>query len=147
MKWIYYLTTIVMIIYLIIYHTINFSCSFNFDKYRLKLTEKHSNKLISILQEPIFTYWDHVHSNYNNCDTLKLDDQSIQLCLEHSGSSTNKALNGKNITMWVFGRSSSSGADIGPQSNNIVFHHIVQTWWNNAIASITGSLCSEKLKL
>jgi len=147
MQWVYHFALVILTSFLIIYYTIHYEYSFKFDKYQLKSTEMNSKTLNSILHEPIFTYWNHKHKNFNNCDTLKLDDQSIKLGLEHSGSSTNKAiqrlttkaLNGKNITMLSYGGSSSCGADLGPHNKNLTFHHIVQTWWNNAIAPITGS--------
>jgi len=126
---------------------VHYSHSFLFDRHRLELSEMNSKKLSSILQKPIFTHWDNEHMKFNNCETLKLNKESVKLGLEYSGGLTNKAiqrlttkvLNGKNITMWVYGGSSTLGADLGPQNNNLTFHHFVQTWWNNAIAPITGS--------
>lgn len=85
--------------------------------------------------------------NFPSLSSLKTDKKQIRYGLENDGKTTYSALeriitkvvNGENVTVLVFGGSSTKGADLGNQNRFLTFHYAFYKWWRKVVTPITGS--------
>lgn len=109
-------------------------------------------RLRNALNSSVFDAWT-FKSKFGSFETLKLDKVSIQAGIIQDGDRNSEALQrllikvmkGESITMYVFGGSSTKGADLGCNNRQSTFHYALLTWWNKVIGPATGSYMKRKV--
>ena len=109
---------------------------------RLNVLRKIKERLVNFPTNDSWAY----NPAYPTLETLFLNGTLIEEGVRNRGirskqaieTQFQKALNGENVSLYIFGESVSVGADLGKNNVENTFHYALAHWWNNTIGTITG---------